>query len=191
MPSRGLTFHCAGEVLWKIELASAVYSPVTAYQPMDGQSLLLLGTEKGQLHCLGGCSGEECWRKQLSSPANTSGANTVGMSTGAAPAVRADRAWVTSEAGGERLCAEEPWDNREGPDLDPRPYPGRAPSNFAGQVWSCTNEGDLVLTGYEADRPVVKAEARIGSPIFSSPVAFENIVIFGSRDDHLYCVRFE
>ena len=108
--------HAAGELLWKVELASAVYSPITAYQPMDGQSLLLLGTEKGQLHCLDGRNGEECWREQLSSPTNTSGASAMGMSTGAAPAVSSERAWVTSEAGGKRLCAEGSWDIREGPD---------------------------------------------------------------------------
>ncbi len=185
------SLHCAGELLWKVELASAVYSPITAYQPMDGQTLVLLGTEKGQLHCLDGRNGEKCWREQLSGPINASGANTVGMSTGAAPAVSSERAWQTCEAGGERLCAEEPCDNREGPDLDPRPFAGRAPSNFASQVWSCINKGDLVLMRCQADRPAVKGEAHVGSPIFSSPVAFDDVVVFGSRDDHLYCVGFE
>ena len=200
-----------------MELASAVYSPIAAYQPVGGQLQILLGTEKGQLHCLEASSGEERSREQLSIPANSRGPNIVGISTGAAPAVSSERAWTTFEAHGEgrmgdvqcdHISCQEPGrtvggegngrcehqseqPSRQGPDAlsGGEPSPGTAPSHYASQVWSCTNDGDLVLTAHEGARTVMMAEARISSPIFSSPLAFDNIVLFGCRDDHLYCVR--
>ena len=189
-----------------MELAAAVFSPVTAHQPMRGYLQVLLGTDKGQLHSFDARSGGVRWREQLGSSAESCGPSTAGISTGAAPAVSSERAWMTFEAGGEAL-AEEPWNDvpYAGPDramgressgrCDQQPPvgveqpSGKLPGHSASQVWSCTNYGDLVLTRHEVDTPAVMVEAHIGSPIFSSPVAFDNIVVFGCRDNHLYCVR--
>ena len=207
LPSSRSAAHASGELLWAVELSSAVYSPITACHPVGGQLHILLGTEEGRLHCLDASRGEERSRKQLGSPANSHALNTAGISSGAAPAVSSGRAWTTLDAHGEgrmgdapcdHILCEEPghlvgWegDSRCLHLTLPEPSPGKPPSQCASQVWSCTNDGDLVLTKHGAAKPVVVAEARIGSPVFSSPVAFDNVVLFGCRDDHLYCVSME
>lgn len=202
--------HAAGESLWAVELAAAVFSPVTACQPARGHLQVLLGTESGQLHSLDARSGEVRWRAQLSGPADNCAPDTAGMSTGAAPAVSSERAF---EGAGERCGESVAWDTTScagpgraagsagsGACLQQSEQPsGRGPDAHggvqhppgpaAGQVWSCTNDGDLVLASHDSGVPaVMMAEARLGSPIFSSPVAFDDVVVFGCRDDHLYCV---
>lgn len=214
----------AGERLWRVELGSAVFSPIASFQPPVQPSQILLGTQTGQLLSLHAVTGHERWRKHLLSDHNGEPQNSEGISTAAAPAVISERAWeefdeASSEIGnscgqfhcrpvaregcfmGESgVCIRNQLYDELGKHTGPQydlSVPGtesllnRLLRHSESRFWSCTNDGDLILTDFEEHGQVLVAEAHVGSQIFSSPVAFDNIVLFGCRDDHLYCVKLE
>lgn len=180
----------AGELLWKVELASAVFSPITVYQPVDGPQQALIGAQTGHLHCLDASSGAEAWRKHLGCEEGDGGSGAA-ISTAAAPAVSSGAAW-------QRCCGAS-GDGGQGSVDSESCHPAAEPDNAANgavgssvarearsdRVWSCTNAGELVVArrGH-----MTVAEVRLDSQIFSSPVAFDDVVLFGCRDDQLYCV---
>ena len=183
----------AGELLWKVELASAVFSPITVYQPVSGPQQALIGTQTGHLHCLDASNGAEAWQKHLGCEEGDEGSSAA-ISTAAAPAVSSGAAWqrccgAGSDGGQGSVDSKSCHSAAE---LD-NVAKGRVGSNVARElksdrVWSCTNAGELVVARCGMRGHVTVAGVRLDSQIFSSPVAFDNVVLFGCRDDQLYCV---
>ena len=183
----------AGELLWKVELASAVFSPISVYQPVNGPQQALVGRQTGHLHCLDASSGTEAWQKHLGCEEGDEGSSAA-ISTAAAPAISSGAAWQqfygASSHGGEGVV--DSMSCGSAPELD-SVTEGVVGSDVARElrtdrVWSCTNAGELVVARCGMTGHITVADARLDSQIFSSPVAFDDVVLFGCRDDQLYCV---
>lgn len=200
----------AGEPLWKAELASPVFSPITC----NRLEHVLIGTQAGHLHCLEAGSGAERWRQHIGCTDASKEARRTGISTAAAPAVSSHRAWEHFGSAGESAPVQQNHINAAAEDrlMEINPTSVRdvsGPHADSGQqfdmesksieqlckscslTWSCTNSGDVLVSRYEVDQQSTAADARIGSEIFSSPVAFDDLAVFGCRDEYLYCVRLE
>ena len=176
----------AGERMWETELGSAVYSPITPILLSDSKQHVLIGTDSGQLHCLDAVSGAECWRQRIGVEGSAQ-QRSKGISTAAAPRLAAGMLWERFCEAIEKVGSKavlSPNEHAEQPGASKR-------SSCESQAWTCTNEGDLLLGGIEADRYTIIAEAQLNNEIFSSPVAFDGMVVFGCRDEHLYCVKLE
>ena len=176
--------HAAGKHMWEAQLGSAVYSPITPVFLSDAQQHILIGTDSGQLHCLDAASGAECWRQHVGDKGNAQQTST-GISTAAAPRLAADILWDqfhrnTQKDGTKAVLSLD--EHAE------QPHASKL-SVLECQAWSCTNDGNLLLGSIEADRYSMMAEAQLNNEVFSSPVAFDQVVVFGCRDEHLYCVE--
>ena len=170
--------------MWEIQLASAVYSPITPISTSDAKQRVLIGTDKGQLHCLDAATGVKCWRQHVGVEGDGQQTST-GISTAAAPRLAAEMLWDqfdkdTEKDGSKAVLSLDEYAEQPGADKL---------SVLECQAWSCTNDGNLLLGSIEPDRYSMMAEAQLNNEIFSSPVAFDQMVVFGCRDEHLYCVE--
>ena len=170
--------------MWETQLGSAVYSPITPVFLSDAKQHVLIGTDSGQLHCLDPASGAECWRQNVGVEGNAQQTST-GISTAAAPRLAAESLWDqfhkdTEENGTKAVNSLD----------EHAEQPGASKHSILDcQAWSCINNGDLLLTNIEADKCSIMAETQMNNEIFSSPVAFDQVVVFGCRDEYLYCVQ--
>lgn len=170
--------------MWETQLGSAVYSPITPISMSDAKQRVLIGTDSGQLHCLDAASGVECWRQHVGVEGNGQQTST-GISTAAAPRLAAKVLWDQFRKDTEKDGTEAVLSLDEHAE-----QPGASKlSVLECQAWSSTNDGNLLLGSIEADRYSMMAEAQLNNEIFSSPVAFDQVVVFGCRDEHLYCVE--
>ncbi len=179
-----------GQLLWKTDIGSAVFASPCLIGGTETGNQILVGCQKGTLHCLKSSDGAVQWVQPI---------GTGGISTTATPILSAKdvlkflNAATTSvpkdceesteerNATGTLSCPEE---SVLDSDTERRGFDLR-------RLACCANSGTVAwLKTGQAESPqngIVHCTT-LGGDVFSSPVAFDGHIVVGCRDNHLYCL---
>ena len=151
---------CAGEVVWKASLGSAVYSPPCMLGQLDDGVQVTFASQFGCLHSFSGSSGRLLWSPP---PAYEDSART-GASV---------RTNVTA------------WS-----ELTSSPLLDGQVRNCSSRAVSCASNGAITLLEVRITGGCnTLAACQLGSEVYSPPVAFGPFILCGCRDDYLYCLH--
>jgi eukaryotic-like serine/threonine-protein kinase len=178
-----------GSLKWKYETGDEIPGAANWYISSGGGLRIIVGSYDNKLHCVDAASGKEVWTYQSGNYINGSPAieNNMVVFGGCDAIIH-----IVGLEDGKRLGQ-----------IDSGSYIAASAAIDKGQVY-CGNYGNVFLRA-DINEPVIGDDGRgtnepnaispvwefkeAQAPFFASAALGENVVVVGSRDEHIYCLN--
>jgi outer membrane protein assembly factor BamB len=164
-----------GELKWKYETDGQILGAANWTRSPDGQrTWILVVSYDNKLHCVDSQTGRPVWTYETGNYVNGSPALDGGQCVvGGCDAL----VHVVSVADGTKVT-----------EIDSGSYIAASAAFVDGQVY-VGNYGNVFLRADVQAGKVVWQYSQSDAPVFSSPAVGDELVVFGSRDEHVHCLR--
>ena len=165
----------SGLLKWQYKTEGKIHSSVNWFYAKDGAGLrLLVGSYDGKLHCVDGNSGEFLWSYQTDNYINGAAALT-------------DNEAVFGGCDG-LIHVMKLTDGSRQATIDSNSYIAGSAAIRDGRAYVGNYDGVFVCADIQRAK-VLWQYRKEDLPIFSSPAVGEDVVVFGSRDKRVHCLR--
>ena len=163
-----------GSLKWKYKTGGQIPGAANWTTSPDGRVLrIIVGSYDNKLHCVDAVTGKFLWTYQSDNYINGS------------PAVDANRAVFGGCDAMIHIVGLD--DGKRLGKIDSGSYIAASAAIEDGGVY-CGNYGNIFFRADVKEQKIVWEFKQAEQPYFSSPALGENVVVAGSRDEHIYCL---